>query len=100
MKKTPVSNRYTLQMEMDILTAILAHELGNMSFMKTDISKGERQLYKAVEHIVLERIPDDIQDAMIRNHAYERAHLMLLQLGFGAWELIGLQENDKRICRS
>lgn len=37
---------------------------------------------------------------MVRNHAYERAHLMLLQLGFGAWELIGLRKNGKRICRS
>lgn len=100
MTKAPVKNRYTLQMEMDILTAILAHELGSMSFMMTDITDGERQFYKAVEHIVLERIPADIQDAMMRNHAYERAHIIMLQLGFCAWELIGLRKEGKRIYHS
>lgn len=100
MKKTPVSNRYTLQMEMDILTAILAHELGSMSFMMPDISEGERQFYKSVEYIVKQRIHSDIQDAMERNHAYERAHVMLLQLGFDAWELIGLRKDGKRIYHS
>lgn len=99
MKKTPVSNRYTLQMEMDILTAILAHELGSMSFMMTDVTEGERQFYKSVEYIVKQRIPSDIQDAMERNYAYERAHVMLLQLGFDAWDLIGLRKDGKRICR-
>lgn len=99
MKPKKEKSRYTLQLEMDILTAVLAHEMGTMSFMMTEITEGERQFYKAVEHIALERIPADLLQMLERNHAYERAHMMLLQLGFNAWELCGLRKNGKRISR-
>lgn len=89
-------NIYTLQAELDVMAAILAHEMGSMSFMMPNIGIAEKSLYKAIEELTMQRIPAPIKEAMERENALRKAHVMLLEVGFHTWDLCNLRMKHKK----
>lgn len=89
-------NIYTLQAELDVMAAILAHEMGSFSYMMPKIGVAEKALYKAIEELTMQRIPAPIKEAMEREKALEKAHVMLLEVGFHTWDLCNLRKQHRK----
>lgn len=81
---------------MDVLAACLAHEMGKMAYMMPNISKVEMTMYSVIEEITMQRLPDYVLQAMLDKNVFEKAHKALLEAGFVAWELCGLNKKNKR----
>lgn len=80
-------NLYSYTNMMNVITAVIAHELGNMYHMGDSAPESERALYKIIEHAAHDRLPEELKRIIERNGVYRRAHIMLLENGFTAWEL-------------
>lgn len=89
-------NIYTLQAELDVMAAILAHEMGCFSCMMPKIGVAGKALYKAIEELTMQRIPETIKEAMERENALRKAHVMLLKGGFQTWDLCKLRKKHKK----
>lgn len=89
------NNIYTLQATMDVLACCLAHELGSMSYMMTDIPRTEKLMYECIEQNAWERLPPTVQQAMIHNQVFQKVHVIAMECGFEAWELCGLRKHSK-----
>lgn len=93
-------NIFTLQAEMDVLAYILASEIGRMSYMMPTIPKQERLLYEAIEVGTWARLDPVIKEAIEKEHVLEKAHVILLELGFNAWDLCNLTKKSKQFSAS
>lgn len=89
------NNMFTLQAEMDVLSYILAAELGKMAYMMPNITKSERMLYEAVQLAAAERLDPYIMKRIVEEDAIKKAHKKLLEAGFFAWELCCIPKNRK-----
>lgn len=93
-------NLHSFSITIDVMIAIVAHELGELKDIAKHVPASERALYEIVERSAFERLPPEVQRLIKERRVYDRAHKLLLEDGFEAWQLCLERKHPKNACCS